>query len=114
MPVRSTRSTYNSGFTRLGDSPFLAGGTIVVMEVPPYCMAQGDRAELSGIKEVGLKRRGFTDEQVARVKDAYRALFRQKQLLKDAVAQLQAQMAGHKEIEDLLMFITSSKRGVTR
>ena len=101
-------------FTRLGDSSFLAGGTIVVMDVPPYCMAQGDRAELSGINEVGLKRRGFTDEQVARVKDAYRALFRQKQLLKDAVAQLQAQMAGHKEIEDLLMFITSSKRGVTR
>ena len=75
-------------FTRLGDSSFLAGGTIVVMDVPPYCMAQGDRAELSGINEVGLKRRGFTDEQVARVKDAYRALFRQKQLLKDAVAQL--------------------------
>jgi UDP-N-acetylglucosamine acyltransferase len=101
-------------FTRLGDSSFLGAGTIVVMDVPPYCMAQGDRAELSSINEVGLKRRGFTDEQVARVKEAYRVLFRQKNLLKDAIAQLQKDMAGHAEIEALLNFITSSKRGVTR
>lgn len=101
-------------FTRIGKHAFLAGGTMAVMDVPPYCIAQGDRAELAGPNTVGLKRHGFTDEQQGRIKDAYRLLFRSKMGLNEALSQLQAEMGHHPEISLLLEFITNSKRGITR
>ncbi len=101
-------------FTRIGKHAFLAGGTMAVMDVPPYCIAQGDRAELAGPNTVGLKRHGFTDEQQGRIKDAYRLLFRSKMGLNEALSQLQAEMGHHPEIALLLEFITNSKRGITR
>lgn len=101
-------------FTRIGDHAFIAGGAMVVMDVPPFCMAQGDRAELAGINQVGLKRHGYTDEQVGRVKDAYRILFRSKMGLNEALSQLREGMGQHPEIALLLEFITNSKRGITR
>jgi UDP-N-acetylglucosamine acyltransferase len=101
-------------FTRLGKHAFLAGGAMVVMDVPPYCTAQGDRAELAGLNTVGLTRHGFTDEQISRIKDAYKILFRSKLGLNEALARVKAEHGGHPEIEDLLEFITSSKRGITR
>jgi UDP-N-acetylglucosamine acyltransferase len=101
-------------FTRIGDHAFIAGGAMVVMDVPPFCMAQGDRAELAGINQVGLKRHGYTDEQQGRIKDAYRILFRSKMGLNEALSQLREGMGQHAEIALLLEFITNSKRGITR
>ncbi len=72
-------------FTRIGRHAFVAGGSMVVMDVPPFCIAQGDRAELVGVNSVGLARHGFTEEQIARVKEAYRILFRSKLPLEEAV-----------------------------
>lgn len=101
-------------FTRIGDYAFIAGGAMVTMDVPPYCTAQGDRAELMGLNAVGLKRHGFTDEQIARIKEAYRILFRSKLGLNEAIAQLRAEHGAHAEIEAFLRFVENSKRGVTR
>jgi len=101
-------------FTRIGQHAFIAGGAMVVMDVPPFCTAQGDRAELAGLNTVGLTRHGYNDVQVARIKDAYRILFRSKLGLNEAIARLKAEHGGHAEIELLLTFITSSKRGFTR
>ncbi len=101
-------------FTRLGKHAFISGGTMVVMDVPPYCIAQGDRAELAGLNTVGLSRHGFTDEQISRIKDAYRILFRSKLGLAEAIDSLKAEHGGHSEIDQLLEFIVQSKRGITR
>jgi UDP-N-acetylglucosamine acyltransferase len=101
-------------FTRIGDHAFIAGGAMVVMDVPPFCVAQGDRAELAGLNVVGLQRQGFTEEQLARIKDAYRILFRSKLPLEEAVGRLRVEFGGHSEVERLLDFVTSSKRGLTR
>ncbi|MFN0062910.1 MAG: acyl-ACP--UDP-N-acetylglucosamine O-acyltransferase, partial [Myxococcaceae bacterium] len=101
-------------FTRLGDYSFIAGGAMVGMDVPPYCTAQGDRAELVGLNAVGLTRHGFTEEQILRIKEAYRVLFRSKLGLNEALAKLRAEHAGHPEIDRLLDFVGSSTRGITR
>jgi len=101
-------------FTRIGAHAFIAGGAIVVMDVPPYCIAQGDRAELAGLNVVGLQRHGFTEEQLARVKDAYRVLFRSKLPLEEAVASLRVDFGGQPEVDALLDFVTTTKRGLTR
>ena len=101
-------------FTRIGRHAFIAGGSMVAMDVPPYCTAQGDRAELAGLNTVGLQRHGYTEDQVRRIKDAYRILFRSKLGLNEATSALRAEHGGHAEIDHLLEFILASKRGITR
>lgn len=101
-------------FTRIGSHAFVAGGAMVAMDVPPYCTAQGDRAELVGLNTVGLTRHGFDEEQVSRIKDAYKILFRSKLGLNEALSKLKAEHGGHPEIEELLEFLAGSHRGITR
>jgi UDP-N-acetylglucosamine acyltransferase len=101
-------------FTRVGAHAFIAGGALVVMDVPPYCIAQGDRAELAGINKVGLERRGFTKEQLGRIEDAYRLLFRAKLGLVEALSRVRAELGGNAEVDVMVEFISSSKRGITR
>ena len=101
-------------FTRIGKHAFIAGGAMVAMDVPPYCTAQGDRAELAGLNTVGLSRHGFSEDQIARIKDAYRILFRSKLGLNEAISKLKAEHGGHVEIDDLLQFVAGSTRGITR
>jgi UDP-N-acetylglucosamine acyltransferase len=101
-------------FTRIGKHAFVAGGSMVVMDVPPYCMAQGDRAELAGLNTVGLERHGFTEAQIGRIKEAYKILFRSKLQIAEALARLKAEYGGQPEIDHLVDFISQSKRGVTR
>lgn len=101
-------------FTRIGKHAFIAAGAVVVMDVPPYCTAQGDRAELAGLNSVGLTRHGYSDDQVRRIKEAYQVLFRSKLGLNEALAQLKAALGTHPEIAHLLEFVGASKRGLTR
>lgn len=101
-------------FTRIGKHAFVAGGAMVVMDVPPYCMAQGDRAELVGLNTVGLERHGFTEAQIGRIKEAYKILFRSKLQMAEALARLKAEFSGQPEIDHLVEFISQSKRGLTR
>lgn len=101
-------------FTRIGRHAFIAGGSMVVMDVPPYCTAQGDRAELVGINSVRLARHGLSEEQIGQIKDAYRVLFRSKLPLDEALERLRTDFGGSPEIEVLLAFVASSKRGLTR
>jgi UDP-N-acetylglucosamine acyltransferase len=101
-------------FTRIGKHAFVAGGAMVVMDVPPFCTAQGDRAELVGVNSIGLARHGYTEEQIGRVKEAYRILFRSKLPLEEAVERLRTELGDQSEIQALLSFVTSSQRGLTR
>jgi len=101
-------------FTRVGTHAFISGGSMVAMDVPPYCTAQGDRAELVGLNTVGLTRHGYTEEQISRIKHAYKVLFRSKLGLNEALGKLQAEHGNHPETKLLLDFVANSQRGVTR
>lgn len=101
-------------FVRIGSHAFVSGGSMVAMDIPPYCTAQGDRATLVGLNTVGLSRHGFEKEQVRRIKSAYRTIFRSKLGLKEALAQVGAEFEGCPEIEHLVSFIEKSERGVAR
>ncbi len=101
-------------FVRVGTQAFVAGGALVTQDVPPYCTVQGDRAKLAGLNTVGLTRAGYTADQVSRIKSAYRALFRSKLGLREALAQVRAEHGGHPEIDHLLRFVEGSERGIAR
>jgi UDP-N-acetylglucosamine acyltransferase len=101
-------------FTRIGRLAFVSGLTGVAMDVPPYCMVTGGRAELAGLNTVGLQRAGMTEEQIGRVKQAYKVLFRSNLGLAEAIVQLEQELGAHPEVAHLLRFLKGSQRGITR
>ena len=101
-------------FTRIGESAYLGGGAMVSLDVPPYCMAQGDRARLFGLNLIGLKRRGFSEEQLSALKRAYRTFFAEGLTLKEAADRTRQEQAASPEAVHLAEFIASSQRGICR
>jgi UDP-N-acetylglucosamine acyltransferase len=101
-------------FTRVGAYVIVGGGSMVSLDVVPYTKASGDRATLYGVNTIGLKRSGFTKEQISRIEKAYRILFKQGMLLKDAVVALEQEFADAGEIGRLLDFLKSTRRGIAR
>ncbi len=101
-------------FTRLGRLAFVSGLTGVAMDVPPFCVVSGARAELAGLNTVGMQRAGMSEDQIGRVKQAYKIVFRSNLALAEALAQLESQLGVHDEIAHFVRFVKSSQRGVTR
>ncbi|MCB0329197.1 MAG: acyl-ACP--UDP-N-acetylglucosamine O-acyltransferase [Bdellovibrionales bacterium] len=100
-------------FVRLGNSSFIGGGAMVVQDIPPYCLAQGDRAKLCGLNLVGLKRQGFSADDIRELKSCYREIFLRSGKLRDKLEEVVSKYAGKSHIETLVSFIKSSERGVT-
>jgi UDP-N-acetylglucosamine acyltransferase len=101
-------------FCRIGRLAFVSGLTGVTMDVAPYCTVAGARAELGGLNTVGMQRAGMTEEQIGRVKQAYKILFRSNLGLAEAIAQIEAELGAHPEIAHLVSFVRGSQRGITR
>jgi UDP-N-acetylglucosamine acyltransferase len=62
-------------FVRVGEGAFVAGGAMVERDVPPFVIAQGDRARVRALNAVGLERRGVPPESVAELRRVFRAVF---------------------------------------
>jgi UDP-N-acetylglucosamine acyltransferase len=101
-------------FCRVGRLAFVGGMTGVAMDVAPYCTVAGSRAELVGLNTIGMQRAGMTDDQITRVKQAYKIVFRSNLGLAEGLAQLQAELSGHAEIDAFVTFLQGSQRGITR
>ena len=101
-------------FTRIGRHAMLGGGAMVAQDVPPFTLAQGDRARLFGLNAVGLRRGGFTLEAIQALRSAYRELFQQGLPLRQALDQVRETYPDVPEVEELVSFIASSERGVCR
>ena len=101
-------------FVRLGRHSIIGGGSGANQDIPPYMMANGQRAKLYGLNMVGLKRHNFSNEAISNLKKAYRIIFRSGLTIKKALDQTQAEIKNSPEVDHLINFIKSSKRGITR
>ncbi len=101
-------------FVRVGRLAFVSGLTGVVMDVAPYTTVTGSRAEVGALNVVGMQRAGMTEEQVGRVKQAYKIFFRSGLQTAEALAQLEAELGKHPEIAHFIQFVKGSQRGITR
>jgi UDP-N-acetylglucosamine acyltransferase len=101
-------------FTKVGAYCFIANNAAVTRDVPPYVMAVGQPAEPHSVNAVGLKRRGFTDDQIRNVRRAYRVLYRSGLKLKAALEQLDEAAAAQAEIRPFVDFIRRSSRSIVR
>jgi UDP-N-acetylglucosamine acyltransferase len=101
-------------FVKIGAHAFLAGGAIVQRDVPPYVMVAGNPAQPHMVNSEGLKRRGFDEEQVKNIRDAYRVLYRSDLKLAEALERLKPIAATRSEIKAFVDFIGSSTRSIVR
>ncbi len=101
-------------FVRLGEASMLGGGAMVVQDVPPYCVVQGDRAGLVGLNVEGLRRREFGEEQVRALRACYRLVFRSGLGLREAVRKAREEVTVDGAAAHFLDFIEGSKRGICR
>jgi UDP-N-acetylglucosamine acyltransferase len=98
----------------VGAYAFVGGGSRVSLDIVPYAKASGDRATLYGVNTIGLKRNGFTKEHIARIDKAFRILFKQGLLLKEALRALEQEYPDTLEIIRLVTFLRSTRRGIAR
>jgi UDP-N-acetylglucosamine acyltransferase len=100
--------------SRIGRCAMLAGGAKVAQDVPPFTMVQGDRARLFGLNVVGLRRGGLHLETLQALRGAYRELFQQGLPLRVALDQVREVYVDIPEVQELVDFIESSRRGICR
>jgi UDP-N-acetylglucosamine acyltransferase len=101
-------------FTKVGAHCFLAHNAAVTRDVPPYVMAVGRPAVPHSVNSEGLKRRGFTEEQIRNIRRAYRVLYRSGLKLQEALEQLETAAASQEEIRPFVDFIKRSSRSLVR
>ncbi|HNC97835.1 MAG TPA: acyl-ACP--UDP-N-acetylglucosamine O-acyltransferase [Myxococcota bacterium] len=101
-------------FTRVGRCAMVSGGAMVVQDVPPFCIAQGDRARLFGLNIVGLRRAGMKLAGIQALKAAYRELYHQGLPMRIALEQVREVYSDVSEVVELVEFIAGSQRGTCR
>lgn len=101
-------------FCRIGAHCMLGGGSIVLQDVPPYVIANGNSAQPHGVNSEGLKRRGFSADAVAAIRRAYKTLYKSGLLLEEAKAQLAAAAAAQPALAPLVEFLATPGRGIIR
>jgi len=99
---------------RIGREAMVGGGAMAALDVPPFTIAQGDRARLFGLNIVGLRRAGHDASVVSALKGAYRELFHDAQPLRIALENVRARFAQVEEVQELVRFVEGSTRGVCR
>jgi len=101
-------------FTRIGCHVMASGGSMIAQDLPPYVIAQGDRAKTVGLNLIGLKRRGFNAETLSAIKKAYKLVFRSGLRQEEALQQIAETVEQFPEVVLFTDFIRNSERGVAR
>ncbi len=99
---------------RVGRLAMVGGGAMCAQDVPPFTLAQGDRARLYGLNIIGIKRAGLDAKVVGALKDAWRDLFASEGPRRNAVDAVRDRLGHISEVAELLDFIAASTRGLCR
>ncbi len=101
-------------FCKIGNNSFSAISSVIVKDVPPYITVSGNTAKPSGLNKEGLKRNGFNSDEIDILRQAYRIVYRERLLLKDAINKLKPLSANSEYVKYFLDFIQGSERGIAR
>jgi UDP-N-acetylglucosamine acyltransferase len=101
-------------FIHIGAYSFVAGGTLVRKNVPPFVKAAREPISFIGVNTVGLRRRGFSDAQIAQIEDIYRVIYVQNSNISTALKIVEFELPGSPEKDKIVEFIKSSTKGIMR
>lgn len=101
-------------FCRIGSHVMIGGGSRTGQDVPPFVMAAREPIMYCGLNLVGMRRRGFTREQIDNIHSAYRILYNGGKLLAESIDDIRQSVQMTPEIDYILDFVQTSKRGIIR
>lgn len=101
-------------FTKVGKHVMVQGGSKLGKDVPPYIMAGREPITYSGVNIVGLRRRGFTNEQIGCIQEMYRLIYQSGMNNSTAVKHIELHIPEGVEKKEIVHFITNSQRGILR
>lgn len=106
--------TLSHQFSRIGKHAMVGGGSKINKDIPPYILCGRDPISFAGINIVGLRRRGFTSDQIRNIKDMYDIIYASGLNVSDACTKVEAGFPESEERDTILNFIRNSKRGIVR
>src|SRR6478735_1025395 len=101
-------------FVKIGQSAFIAGGSLVRKDVPPYIKAVRNPLSYGGVNSVGLKRRGFSQEKINKILDIYRIIYNKGLNTTKALEYIEEEMSATDERDEIISFIRESERGIIK
>jgi len=102
-------------FIRIGAHSYIGGGTVITQDVLPFSMTSAARATHAyGINKVGLARRGFSKERIAKLQHAYKVLLASKRNTSQAMEKLKSEADRGEDVDMLIRFIESAERGIIK
>lgn len=101
-------------FARIGRNAFIGGASAISMDVVPFASAAGNRAHITGVNVVGLRRNGFSEEVIKLIRQAHRIVFRSNLRLEQAIAEVERQCSNSPEVHCFLEFLQTGQRGICR
>ena len=101
-------------FSKIGAHTYIAGGTEVIKDVPPYIKAGRSPLSYVGVNSVGLQRRGFTSEKINSISEIYRNIYLRGLNISQATQIIEKEFPESEEKEEIIKFIKGSKRGILK
>jgi|TARA_E500000081_G_scaffold15666_1_gene19155 UDP-N-acetylglucosamine acyltransferase len=101
-------------FCSIGDHAFVAGGSLVRKDIPPFVKAAREPLSYAGVNSVGLRRRGFDSNKIKEIQSIYRILYQKNFNNSQATQIIEAEMEASTERDDILQFIRQSQRGIMK
>ena len=101
-------------FCHIGPHVMIQGGALVNKDIPPYVKAAREPIAYAGVNSIGLRRRGFTNEDIRDIQEIYRYLYLSGLNVSDAIERIEAELPATKERDEIILFIRNSKRGIIR
>lgn len=99
-------------FCKVGDHSMIGGGFRIVKDIPPYVIAGNEPLKFAGLNLVGLRRRGFSNEDINSLKVAYNVLFNSGLNVSQAIEKINSELVKNKYVKNILKFIDESNRGI--
>jgi UDP-N-acetylglucosamine acyltransferase len=97
----------------IGEFAFIAAGSLVAQDIPPFCMAQGDRAKLIQINKIGLARNNFSESDIRKLQTIFRKLFYQSGAFEAKCLEIKNEYQDFAPLDKIFEFINLSKRGLS-
>jgi UDP-N-acetylglucosamine acyltransferase len=101
-------------FVKIGAHSMISGGSLVRKDVPPFIKAAREPLSYAGINSIGLRRRGYTNEQINEIQQVYRILFLNGLNYSAALEKIEMEMPSSVERDEILNFFRNSERGVIK
>ncbi len=101
-------------FTHIGAHVMIQGGSKISKDVPPYIMAAREPIQFCGVNSIGLRRRGFTNDQIHSIQDTYRLIFQSGLNVSQAMERIEAELPSSIERDEIILFVRNSPRGILK